>query len=230
MTALLATLLLAACGGGGDDGDGVASLGEDTGTEEDGTTATTLSEEEQEEALLDWAACMRSEGIDMPDPQIDANGRGGIAITREQDSGDDGEGASPGPMDREAFEAAAEECGDPPFFGRELTEEDREEMEEQALAFAECMREHGIEDFPDPDFSDRGPGAGPRTQEGRIDDDGESGDGPKIAIAGPFGEFQMDDPEEIAAFEACQEDGGFGPPGAAGGPTGVAPAVSAGST
>jgi hypothetical protein len=210
--ALTAAALLTACGGGGGDDDGVASLGDGDG--EEASTDTTLSEEEAQEALIDWAECMRSHGLDIPDPQLDEDGGVQIMVGGGPggagDEGEDG-GAGSAP-DREAFEAAAEECGDPPRVGGEFSEEDREEMQESALAFAECMRENGIEDFPDPDFSDAGPGAGPMTRDRPSEGEGPSGDGPMIA--GPFGQVDLSDPEEEAAFEACQGELGerFGVP------------------
>jgi hypothetical protein len=116
-------------------------------------------------------------------------------------------------MDREQFETAREECGDPPMLGS-FTEEDREQMEEDALAFAACMRDEGIEDFPDPDFSQFGPGRGPVTDEATSED--EDGDGIERRVVGPWGEIDLEDPEMAAAFEACQgEMGGPGGPGVA---------------
>lgn len=230
---LLAVALLAACGGGS-GGDGVASLAGASGKDGD-TTSTTLSDEEREEAMLAWAQCMREQGIDVPDPQVDANGRGSVIIrgSSGDDDDDEGDGGGAGPMDREDFEAARQECGDPPTFGGELTEEDRKEMEERALAFSRCMREHGVEDFPDPDFSGRGPGAGPGTRVERYDDDDDadgSSDGPRARIAGPFGEIDLDDPTSQAAFETCQGEVGFGGPGGrAGGPPTAAAGRSSGS-
>jgi hypothetical protein len=228
-TVLFTALLLGACGGGGGGGDGVASLGGDA---DDGdTTSTTLSEEEQEEAMLDWAACMREQGIDMPDPQVDANGRTSVIIGSSRETDDDAAdgGSGPGPIDRAAFEAAHEECGEPPMLGGELSEEDRAEMQEQALEFAECMRDNGVEDFPDPDFSDMGPGRGPGTRVERFDDDDDAGgarEGSSEVVAGPFGVVELDDPEVRAAFEACQDDIGFGPGGQGGPPMAVAEASS----
>jgi hypothetical protein len=217
---LVSVLLLAACGGGGDS-DGVASLGGDAADGD--TTSTTLSPEEQEEAMLDWAACMREQGIDMPDPQFSEDGGMSVTIggsaTEDDDAEPDDSAAQGTPPDRETFEAAAEECGDPPMMGRELSEEDRQEMQEQGLKFAECMRDNGIEDFPDPDFSDMGPGRGPGTRVERFDDDDDAGaDGTSEVVAGPFGVVELDDPEVKAAFETCSEDIGFGPAGDRSGP------------
>jgi hypothetical protein len=58
-------------------------------------------------------------------------------------------------------------------------------MEEAALEFAECMRDEGIADFPDPDFSNMGPGGEP--QQRRAEDDGGGDGGPRVVL-GPFGE------------------------------------------
>jgi hypothetical protein len=109
--------------------------------------------------------------------------------------------------------------------GRELSEADRKEMQEQALEFAECMRDNGVEDFPDPDFSQDGPGVGPGTRVERFnDDDDATADGPGSGevVAGPFGVVELDDPTTKAAFETCQEDVGFGPGGRGGPPVAVA--------
>ncbi len=207
--AVLVAVTLAACGGGGGDDDGVASLGEGDGGS-DGTTSTTLSEEEAEEALLEWASCMRDHGVDMPDPQIGENGGVQIQIGSESGSGDEGDGGGPKPADRDAFLEANEACGEPPAIGGSFDEEDIEQMQEDALAFAECMRDEGIEDFPDPDFSDFGPGAGPqrRSSSGDGGDEGDDGEGPTAMISGPFGEIDLSDPAMQAAFEACQEEMG----------------------
>lgn len=210
---VLALLLLAACGKGG-DGDGVASLDGAKGGKGD-STATTLSQEEAEAKLLDWAQCMRGQGIDMPDPQVDDKGRvmiGAGAVDREDD-----DSSGQAPPDRDAFEKAREECGDPPAVGSEPTEEDLAEMKEGALKFAKCMRENGVEDFPDPDFSDMGPGRGPGVQtDERKHDAAEDGDQPQTAVAiGPFGEIDMDDPATSKAFDACKDLMGLpegGPP------------------
>ena len=230
LTLVATSALVTACGGGGASGDGVASLSGAEGADSE-TTDTTLSEEEAEEALLDWAACMREQGIDMPDPQFSEGGGIRIQVGRES-GGDEGDGGSTGamPLDRDTLDAASETCGEPPRIGGEFTEEDREEMEASSLEFAECMRDNGVPDFPDPDFSDFGPGSGPQTRssEDRDTSGDDEGSGPRIA--GPFGEVDLGDPAVEAAFEECRDiagipDGG-GPPGV-GGAADVRPATRA---
>lgn len=207
---LIATL--AACGGGG-GGDGIATLGADK--DDDGTTDTTLSEEEAEEAMLDWTACMRENGVDVPDFTSDGNGNvriGGPDGSAGASVDEDDEGTeepATDPPTKEDFNAAQEECGDPPQQGGDLTDEELEEMQDDALAFAECMREEGLEDFPDPDFSKMGPGAGPSVRVGGPDDEVSSDD--DGATNGPFGDIDPSSPEFQAAQEACSAKNPGGP-------------------
>ena len=117
-------------------------------------------------------------------------------------SGGPGERVDP-PTDEQMaeFEAADEACqpileaveGSFP----ELDPEQEQEMRDQALEFAECMREHGI-DMPDPVFDAEG---GARVEV-------NVGDG------GPgAGGIDFDDPDFQEAQEACGEEGGFTGPG-----------------
>lgn len=128
---------------------------------------------EAREAMLAFAKCMRDQGIDMPDPQFD----GGRVMQR----GPEGR-VSPEKM-RKADEACREyrEEIEPP----ELSPEQQQEMKEGALAHAKCMREHGLEDFPDPTFDENG--------------------GAQIRI-GPGTALDPDDPDFKAAEEACRDE------------------------
>jgi hypothetical protein len=224
--AFIAASLLAVGCGGGDGGDDVASVSGDGADEQaqDDEAAT-------EDDLLDWVECMRDEGIDIPDPTRDRDGnlvlRGGISIGggndgSEQRSNNDEADGDNGPIevDPEDMEAATEVCGDPPDLGAgDVNEMDRQAQQDAALEFAQCMREKGIEDFPDPDFSDQGPGG-----EAGGDDDGQANDQRTDSgerVMGPFGAIDMDDPEVAAAFEACQDlIPGPGPRGGPGSPDG----------
>jgi len=186
---LVIALVAMACGGSG--GTGVASL-ESADPGGDGAASPSPSLDPQEAALA-FAECMRENGVEMADPQFDADGRGEFSI------GIGGPGGGDQP-DRETLEAAMEACrGLMPTLGgaggRELTPEDQDRI----LAFTECMREHGV-DIADPQFGEGGgfirvgPGDG-------ATDDGASAVDPN-------------DPEFQAAQEACRELlPGFGPGG-----------------
>jgi hypothetical protein len=129
-------LALAACGGS-PEGDRVASLSGDNATGTTAGAAKTPSKDPQQ-AALDFARCMREHGVDMPDPEVDEQGRIRVRVGS-------GGGARPDPK---KLEAAQQACGSLMGGGdgdRQLDPAERDAM----VAFARCMREHGI-DMPDP--------------------------------------------------------------------------------
>ncbi|MET0325222.1 MAG: hypothetical protein ABW219_08370 [Ilumatobacteraceae bacterium] len=63
-------------------------------------------EAEMREQLLEYAACMRDHGIDMPDPTFGENGE--VTVQAGADGGD----GAPNPVDDDDFEAANAECAD----------------------------------------------------------------------------------------------------------------------
>jgi hypothetical protein len=88
-------------------------------------------------------ACMRKAGVSMPDPVPgDASGRSALAQAIEQ-----------GLALKETFQAALDGCA------AYLAPEDRPtpagpadpDTVEQKRRFAQCMRDNGVKDFPDPD-------------------------------------------------------------------------------
>lgn len=160
-----------------------------SGSEEDDQAA---QRERFEDAQLKFAQCLREEGIDADTPS-----GGGLRIQ----SGPSENGRPP---NQEKFRKAEEKCrpilekaGGPP----ELSEEDREEFQDQALAFARCMRRQGI-DFPDPEFGE----GGRATQR----------------VGGP-GRAEPNEARMRAATKKCEEfqpkpPGGEDGPGGGGGP------------
>ena len=216
--AALAAFTLGACGGGGDGAaDGVASLDDaaaDEPSSESAAPTATTEPIDQEEALLAFAACMRENGVDMPDPEVDENGGVMIQIG-------DGE-QQPGQGPPEGVEEAMDECGD--LMPRGPVERDGEgfdptEMQDEMLAFAQCMRDNGI-DMPDPDFDEDGRLEG--STESVEDDDGSGGP----VLSGPFGTLDLGDPATEAAFEECGEGTMFGMPGRGDVAIGAAPVES----
>jgi hypothetical protein len=141
---VVAAGLLAACGNGSDD-DGVASLG---GGSTDPSASASPSVD-PDEALQAFAECMREHGIeDFPDPTIDEDG--GIQF----------QGPGPGDVDRPTLDAAMQACEDLLPEGAGPGEdgpsaEEQAALEDALLAYAQCMRDHGIY-FPDPEFADGG--------------------------------------------------------------------------
>jgi hypothetical protein len=141
LAALALTLALAACGGEGSEAQ-VAALGGATTTTED--EAPSSEEGDPEEALLAYARCMREHGVDVPDPQVDGSGRATFRMLRPRGN-------------ERAFQEAEEACREhlERVRPRNLDPEQQEELREAMLAFAQCMREHGV-DIPDPEFGEGG--------------------------------------------------------------------------
>ena len=130
--------------------DGVATLGSPPPDDEQATGV--VPPVDPMDAMLDYAACMRDHGMDMPDPQGDPGG--GFVIEIEATGDGDVSMGSLGDMLGEEFMAAEESCSG--LLGAMTSERDPEaeaEIMEAMLAHAECMREHGI-DMPDPVMSD----------------------------------------------------------------------------
>ena len=172
--ALVAIAALAACTGGTAKPSGVASLGSQSPAPS--SSAEPEASVDPADAALAFAKCMREHGIDMPDPQVGSNGEMSFSI-----------GAGPGKLDRSKLQEAQEACQDlmPTGLGKpgDIPQEQRDAM----LAFAQCMREHGI-DMPDPQFE-----SGGRVM---IGGPGEDGEEPK---------FDPRSDEFQAAEDACGE-------------------------
>jgi len=106
-----------------------------------GATAAPAEEVDGEQAILDFVACLRDNGLDLPDPQFGPEGPRfsdpSILLRIDFRSSD--------------FLDAMEACDELlAALQPEIDPEQQAEQAEQQLAFAECMRREGI-DFPDPD-------------------------------------------------------------------------------
>jgi hypothetical protein len=143
---VLLAVVLAACGGSSGEGAEVASA-----TDGDKVTSTTKKTDPRQ-AHLDFARCMREHGVDMPDPTFDDDGNVQLEV---REGG--GEVEQAGEVDG-TFRDAEKACrhhlagvmGDGPDGKPDA------EMQDKALRFARCMRENGVTNFPDPDFSENG--------------------------------------------------------------------------
>ncbi|MFV2179869.1 hypothetical protein ACFHW2_01285 [Actinomadura sp. LOL_016] len=156
---LALALALTGCGGDGEDGSGVASAGGDTAAGA-GAGAGAEPSLSPEEMGVKFAQCMRENGVQMEDPKP---GQGMHLSAKGIDKG--------------VMEKAQEAC-------REFNPMEEgggkpdPEAQERARKHAECMRENGVEAFPDPKPNQRG-----------------------IRIDAKVGE----DPDFEAAQEKCQE-------------------------
>ena len=130
---LLLLSIFSACTIGGEESQGVVTI--------ESTTETTIVDEEItfEEGVLDFAQCMREEGVNFPDPTFDIDGNpqfDNLEIENEEE-----------------FENAFENCEDilrnalPEQF--DLDPEVEAALVDASLEFSQCMRDQGI-DFPDP--------------------------------------------------------------------------------
>lgn len=171
----LIAIALVATACGGSDSDDVASI--------DGTTVTTSDDARDvaastEEALLDFGACMRDNGVpDFPDPMLAADGSVDFGARSGEDPFAD--------VDDDVAQAAVEACIgllEGAVFGPGGVDFDLNEIQDRLVEFAACMRDQGIE-LDDPDLSDFSIGGGPE---------------------GLFGDLDLEDPEVIAAAEECQ--------------------------
>ncbi|NTV39077.1 MAG: hypothetical protein HGA51_03840 [Demequinaceae bacterium] len=218
-TASVAALALAlsGCSSTGSD-SGIAKLGD---AKTDPTAAATPAGSAEDQALA-FAQCMRDNGVDFPDPTVDADGNPSFAgaFDRSASGGFD-------PSDT-TFQEAMTACGD-------LAEGlqmgmggggsfDQEAISEALYSYTQCLRDEGL-DVGDITLDSMMPGGG---RQGTPDADAQgtagtppspaAGDGAQPTIApgerGPGGNMtdrfaeqlgqDTTDPAWIAANETCQ--------------------------
>ncbi len=174
--------------GGGGSGSASSSSGGGGAQHSEAAIAAPGGPEAQKK-MVAFAQCIRSHGVpDFPEP---SEGRLLIKGTSKN-------GLNPGsPQFRSAMKACRSLAPAP-----KISPQQSAAMQAQALKFSECMRSHGVPDFPDPKFE---------------------GGGMRIQLKGGSGGLNPGSPQFQAAQKACQGD----LPGPKGGP-GPAQAVPAG--
>ena len=141
-------LLAAACGGG--SAPGIASVGSTTTTAEvqpSPAASNGANAPAAYRSALDYVNCMRSHGVaDMPDPE--ANGTLNVKFAT---GGKDGGPATSG-IDRNSpqYISADKTCRPLLPNGGQPTPAQTEQALAKALKFAQCMRSHGVSNYPDP--------------------------------------------------------------------------------
>jgi hypothetical protein len=131
LAVVAAALAVGACGSSGDGG---GSKGSSRASQQDKAF----------EGALKFSKCMRDHGVDFPDPQ--RAGSGGIKLTAKNINPND-------PKTKAAQQACQKymQIGG----GETIDPARRARLQEAALKYARCMREHGV-DMPDPKFSGNG--------------------------------------------------------------------------
>jgi len=146
---LVLTLVASACSNEG-DAQQVASI--ETESVDTSQETDTDPVADSEAAMLAFTQCLRGQGIDVDDPTMDAEGNmqlPTISLTSTV------EGSDPG-AEMPDFESIVAPCEDlldgivaPSGAGPPV------DLEDSLLAYAQCMRSHGV-DMPDPDLSSAG--------------------------------------------------------------------------
>jgi len=131
-SALLGIALLTGCGGTTED-PGIATAGGTTNP-----TASPTASRNAEDAMLEFARCMRANGVDIPDP----SGDGPITIGPDDEQQ---------PADQATLDKARKACEKYlPDIGGAGDRPDPK-IQDEMRKFAKCMRDRGV-DMPDPEF------------------------------------------------------------------------------
>ena len=155
-------LFAAACGSSGSGGPPVASISSSP------SGSATSSGGSARASMLAYARCMRAHGIsDFPDP--DANG------DLQLNNGGPGSPLDPNNPQFKAADAACKSL-------RPAPQAPPQGLKAHTLAYARCMRAHGISDFPDP-----------------------KPDGTLQVQASPGGDLDPNNPLYKAAHDACKK-------------------------
>jgi hypothetical protein len=187
--ALALALALAGCGGGSSS-PGVAHVGTTSSSSPSGGSGGGTPESKETSAanqqkLVKYAQCMRTHG----EPEFPEPVEGNIEIHSQN-----GHGPNP---ESSQFKAAEKACSKYAPARVAPSPAQQAKVQEQALKLSECMRSHGVPNFPDPKFS-------------------SSGGGVRVTLkAGGSTGINPSSPQFQAAQKACQSNSPLGKAGAA---------------
>jgi hypothetical protein len=140
LVAVVGLSMLAAACGGGSPGAKVAQVGTTSSTNNSGSSGASGSG-----SPTAYSACMRSHGVpNFPDP----DSQGHIKITSGVGPGGQKTGVD---VDAPQYKRAQRACQKLQPNGGRPTAAQQAKEQQQALKFAQCMRSHGVPNFPDPD-------------------------------------------------------------------------------
>ncbi len=137
LAALALALTLTGCGSDDTQGSQVASG--DTKPSTSASASTGAAELSRDEKSVKFTQCLRENGINVPDPEP---GKGPM-IKLDPSSG----------VTREDMDKAMQACKE---FNPQGEAGANPQQEENGRKFAACMRENGVEKFPDPKPGQRG--------------------------------------------------------------------------
>lgn len=145
-----AALLVGGCGGS--SSPGVAHLSSNTSSSSAANTASRSSTPESssstQQKMVAYSQCMRTHGVpEFPEPT-----EGHLLI---HSSNHNGHVTGVNPQSSQ-FRAAQKVCGKLMPEGGTLSPAQQAKVQESALKFSQCMRTHGVPNFPDPTFSGGG--------------------------------------------------------------------------
>ncbi|MEP7055436.1 MAG: hypothetical protein ABI912_09335 [Actinomycetota bacterium] len=181
--AFTAALLLVGCGGDGANKTPKVATLQDGSKSSASTSASpsasqSVNADDTAKQLVAFAACMRKNGVQMSDPEVQADGK--IEMKASAGPGATGKKASKplagtggGPKLDPNFAKAQKACKQyEPKRGKDIDPQKEAEMQAGALAYAKCMRENGV-DMPDPQFDEGGGvtmqmGGGPDQDEAKV--------------------------------------------------------------
>jgi hypothetical protein len=187
LTAAIAglALLAAGCGGGGASGGGVATIASTAAGAD--TTSTSNAQAKTKADPAAFSKCMRKHGVtDFPDP----DSQGGIRITSGVSKAGKKFGVN---AESPQFKSASQACQKFAPNGGKADPKAQAKAVAQMLAFAKCMRAHGVPGFPDPQVA---------------------GDGGIMQKVGKETGVNPSSPTFQAAQKACQKEQPGGPGGA----------------
>ncbi len=156
-----ATLLVIGCGGSSSS-PGVAHLGSNTFSDAQPASGGSSSQGSESSAnaqqkIIAFSHCMRTHGVpEFPEPSE------GHVLLHSSDHNGHVTGVNP---QSAQFQAASKACAKlAPKEGKPPGPAVQAKLQEQALKFSQCMRTHGVPNFPDPQLSSSGVGVGIRIE------------------------------------------------------------------
>lgn len=159
LAVLAAAVAVAGCGGSSSS-SGVAHLASSTSSDTDPASGGSSSPESESSAsaqqkMIAFSHCMRTHGVpEFPEPSE------GHVLVRRSDHNGHVTGVNP---QSAQFQAASKACAKlSPKGGKPPSPAEQAKLQEQALRFSQCMRTHGVPNFPDPEFSRASGGGGIR--------------------------------------------------------------------